>query len=576
MVHLPRGLSAMQWTLAGMIVASLSLVGLVAIVAPPNSWDAMEYHMPRMIFWVSNHTLRNFPTPDYAQLVQGTAAEAVSLNTYLLWGSDRLVNLQEFFCFFGCAVGASAIASRLGADRTGQLLAALFVVTIPEAILESSGAMTTGVVSFWTVCACYFLMRAGETSNDWEIVTAALAAGLALLTKGIAFIYLPILLLGCLSFRPATARWWLLKRLPLFAVLALAINAGQFVRAYQVTGTPLGAPFPGGGPRLHFGNDHPSPASIAANVIRQATLHLGTPSHTVNVRIEAVARRTIRLLGQDPDDPNAVWSGSPYAISPPGRLEVFAGNPLHFVIAAFCFFAILFLRPKDGDGRSDGKHVRLLWYTAAIFCAFIVFCGLIRWQPWGSRFHLPLFVLAAATVGIAVERIATSRWLVVGFSSLLFVAATPYLLSNSTRSVLSTRGFPTIFLPRPDLYFGDQHMWLAATDLAMADAIKAKSCDRIALDAYMPIPEAELVKSPPSYYVYPLLAQLKIDGTTRSVHYIDVKNPTKRFAPVNGTAPDCAVVCLACRLSHGSKSDAAMGPIKVFGESELVFPIGPE
>jgi len=565
-LHLPAQIGLLDALLAAAVLITLAIIGTIAIVVPPNSWDVMEHHMPRVLFWVSNHSLRVFPTPDYTQIVQGTAAESITLNTYLLWGSDRFANMAEFLSLCGSVLAASLIAARFGAHRTGQLMAALFIVTIPEALLESSGMMSTGVASFWIVTACFFLIRAGASSRSADVVAAALAAGLALLTKGITAVYLPVLILGCVLFRPPAVRLWFLKRLPAFIVLVVTINAGQFVRAWQVTGTPFDEPFPAGGPRVAFANGHTTPAAIAANIPRQTSLQLGTPSDKLNRRIENAVRRAISLLGEDPDDPRASWSSITFYIDHPTRLETQAGNPVHFAFIVACFLIAPFLKIRLKDRR-------VLWYIASIVLAFIVFATFIRWQAWGGRFHLPLFVMAAAIVGVTAERLFnTRRWHVLFPAALLIAVGLPYLLSNSTRSVLHTKGFPTIFDSRVILYFGDQHTAEAPVVLAMADAIRKSGCGRIALDAYLPIPEPEIRMSPPSFYIYPLLAQLGIDGRTRFVHYIHVQNPTKDFAPQTPAPPDCAVVCLSCRLSKGKKSDAAMGETRLFGNDELVFP----
>ena len=562
-IHLPSGLASLDIYLSATIVAILVIIGAIAVIAPPNTADAMEYHLPRMIFWVSNHTVRNYPTPDYAQLIQGPAAEFITLHTYLLFGSDRLVNLVEFLSLIGSAVAVSLIAGKLGTGRTGQLFAGLFVVSIPEAILESSGAMTTVVVSFWIVTASYFTIRAVNRKRLVDIITAALAVGLALLTKGIAFIYLPFLILGCIVLGPAGNRIWMFKRIPLLIVIALCLNAPQFIRSYQVTGTPLGAPFPAAGPRLRFGNDRITPASIAASIIRHASLHMETPSDKINGRIEAIARRAIRLTGRDPDDPGSVWLGYPFYIGHPSRLETQAGNPLHFLLLIVTFAVLPFVVRRIGP---EGRPV--IWYAAGTLCAFIAFCAVIRWQPWGSRFHLPLFIVAAAIIGNFIGRFDKQRILIAALSMLLILNALPYLLSNSIRSMLHTKDFPTIYEPRADLYFADQHTALAPEYLALAAAINASHCRAIAIDAYLPAPDSEIINSPPAFFIYPLLAQLHIDGLTRTLRYVDVQNSTRRFALTKATAPPCAIVCLSC--AH-HKSHAALGRTQTFGESELTL-----
>jgi hypothetical protein len=105
----------------------------------------------------------------------------------------------------------------------------------------------------------------------------------------------------------------------------------------------------------------------------------------------------------------------------------------------------------------------------------------------------------------------------------------------------------------------------------MAEAINARGCGHIALDAFLPTPEPQIGMSPHSFYIYPFLAQLHIDGRSRFVRYINVQNPTHAFAATTSTPAPCAVVCLSCRQSNGLKSDASMGDNHVFGDDELVF-----
>src|ERR1700739_2550624 len=116
----PTVLDGVSRALLMAVVFLVFIVGVTALVAPPNLWDAMEYHLPRVIMWTSNHSVQFYPTPDDAQLLRAPWAEYAMLHTYLLWGSDRFVNMVEFFSFIGSLVGVSLIAKCLGAGLRGQ------------------------------------------------------------------------------------------------------------------------------------------------------------------------------------------------------------------------------------------------------------------------------------------------------------------------------------------------------------------------------------------------------------------------------------------------------------------------
>ncbi|HKF25740.1 MAG TPA: glycosyltransferase family 39 protein, partial [Candidatus Acidoferrum sp.] len=290
----------------------LSIVMVLAFVAAPSTWDAMEYHLPRTVFWMSNHNVRFFATPDYCQLIFGPWAEYAQLHANLLWGSDRFVNFVEFFAMLGSILAASLIARQLGAGRRGQALAAIAVATIPEGILEASGPMNTWVVTFWIASTVYFLLRSNDEPGWRNAVCVGLSAGIAVLTKGTAYVYLPFLVAACWMAGNREAKIRFLKFAPVFLALIVAVNAPQYFRAYEFTGSPLGLPFADGGPRLHWMADAFGPQDVAANVVRNASLHIVTPSSALNGKIDRVAKAVIRAIGRDPDDPKTTWPNSAF------------------------------------------------------------------------------------------------------------------------------------------------------------------------------------------------------------------------------------------------------------------------
>src|ERR1035441_110380 len=113
------------------IVASLALT---AWLAPPNTFDALAYHMPRIVYWAQARSVAFFPTTSLSQISSPPLDEFLKLHAYVLWGGDRLVNLVSVAAFAGCITGVSAVAGALGLSSRSQAFAALLCATLPSGI----------------------------------------------------------------------------------------------------------------------------------------------------------------------------------------------------------------------------------------------------------------------------------------------------------------------------------------------------------------------------------------------------------------------------------------------------------
>lgn len=525
----------------GLLIAAsviVLLVGITAFVSPPNMWDAMEYHLGRVTMWMSQHSVRFFPTPDYSHLIFGPWAEYAMMHTYLLWGTDRFVNFVEFFSMLGSVLGVSLIAGKLGAGTRGQALAAVACATLPEGVLEASGPMNTCVVSFWVMTTVAFFLSWNDDPSWLNTTCLGLAAGLAVLTKGTAYVYLPFLVLACWLMGSPVARVRFLKRCAVLVLLILAVNGAQYFRNYGLTGSPLGLPFADGGPRLHWMMDRFSPQAGLANVLRNISLHTVTPSSAVNSEIEKLFRLAIRAVGANPDDLQAIRLGDSFQLNHFSLHELHAGNPLQLLLLLLAVGAALW----KGGQRGCRKP---FWFAMGLVFSFLFFSTLLKWDIWAGRHQLPLFVLGSALIGWAMDTYFSRKaGIAVGIA--LVAYALPFALANRTRSLIPWNRVDDVYHSRSLLYFSDGHEEIASVNIAAASEVNRLNCGNVAFDSYAPQPASQLPRSPKSFFVYPLFAMIHADGRTRTVWYTGVHNWSTRYAEYEHHPEPCAVVCLEC------------------------------
>ncbi|HTO88628.1 MAG TPA: glycosyltransferase family 39 protein [Thermoanaerobaculia bacterium] len=518
--------------LVGIAVVALP-VAVTAWSAAPNNWDSLTYHLPRVLHWIQNRSLENYPTSIPRQLTLAPGAEILLGHLRLLSGSDRLWNLLQWTSWIGCIVAASGVARRLGGGRTAQIGAAVFAATLPMAILQGSSTQNDLVVAFWLLAFVNFLLRSRE--RDSGVADTLLAGGslaLAILTKATAYLFvLPFLLwLGVSLFR--RRGWRALGPLALAGGLVLLVNAGAWLRNAALFGSPLGADY-------GTVNAAGTPAVLLSNLARNLTLHLSLPNENWNGFLEGGVEAFHRALGVDVNDPRSTWRGAqfhvPAGLSGTGRPDseeaLFAmfhdgraGNPIHLVLLAGAWVVLLTRR-----GLREERSVRA--YLAATTAGALLFCIVLRWQPWNARLQLPLFLLAAPLAAIALADDRRPAWARRGCLALVALAL-PWTLINATRPMLG----PTSVLTTPRLrqYFAEVPD-ASAPFLKAARAAGAADCRQIGV---------EIRADDPEYLLWVALdaegsgsARLQHVGVGNRTGTLSARPPFSRFAP-------CAVIAL--------------------------------
>jgi hypothetical protein len=533
------------------------LVAVTALIAPPSGIDAMTYHMPRVAMWINNHNVRFFPTPNYTQIIYGAFAEYSIMHTILLWGNDRFANMVQFFSFVGSAIAVSFIVKFIGGGRRAQAIAVLLAITIPEGILEASGAMNTYSASFWILTAIAFLLASSEDTSWLNTICLGLSLGLALFTKGTTFIILPFILLACWWLGSRTSRILILKRSAALLLLILVINTPQYLRNYEFDGSPLGVPLNYGEVQLTVTNI--GIRSTLANILRNISLQTVTPFESMNLKIERVYRAAIKAVGVDPDDHRQVVWHEPFMVNHLSFQELLAANPFHFALLLMAL-GIVFARFKQTDDRI------LLWYSLGITAAFVALSATVKWQRWSSRFQLPLFLLGSVVIALVLTHSARRRMV----AAILVILVAWGLLNasiNRFRALIPVGRWQSAYEPRAEMYFAYNMDYLADSYIAASEAVDKSSCANVGIDAYTPLSDPEIMRSPDSFLTYPILALIHADGRKRTAWYTSTDNLTQRYVERQPHPPPCAVICLECAKVPAKLEEYRMLPNHtVFGD----------
>ena len=520
-----RGFTATpgQWGLVGALGVVFAVTAVVAWLAPPQTWDSLNYHMARVAHWAQLHAVRPFATGIEVQNSRSPGAEFGVLHLYVLAAGDRWVNFIEWAAMVGSVVSVAGLAMQLGLRRPAPLLTAVYAATIPMGIVQASSTMTDYVVALWLVAtAGEVIGMARDPSPGGAVVYAGAGAGLAMVTKPTAAPYLLALFLlavvGVWRARPVRIPW---AATAVGLVLLLALNLGAWTRNTMIYGDPLS-----GGDQLSVhANQVRDVRGLVSNTVRNVALHLGTPSPHLNKALTLGVLELHRLLGLDANDPRTTAHGV-FEVDEPTTNENKTGNLVHLLIGVAAAGYVV--------ARRRAFDPAALAYLIAVLGGFVLFCWMFKWQVFGSRYHLPFFVLFAPIAGAAIGRAFSWRGsLVVGW--LMLFGSLPWLIGVASRPVMPLPGEANtgsvLSEPRMDLLFANGP-YLEVRYTEMAAAIRADQCDTVWIS---------LAGNQAEYPLWVLL------GAPRDGLWIEwnvAGTPSAKFARTE-PAP-CAVICEGC------------------------------
>jgi hypothetical protein len=457
------------------------LLGVIALEFPATTGDSLTYHLARIMHWMQDQHVAHYPTHNCRQNELAPWSEFATVTLHLLWGSDRLVNLVQWFAMLSCVVTAPFIAlqlmdARAQAEPSPQSptavarrhrlasFTALLVVTLPISIVEAVTTQTDYTTTFWLVgLVCLGLALAQKPRQSWYALGAGLAFSLGVLTKATMVLYAGPALLAL--------AWWLWSRANrwrlavLFSLSFIVLNAGHAWRNYSLVKSPLA------GPTIHrlVTNNGVSLGGTVSNVIRNIALETTTPFKSVNGFVNGRLAWLHQLTGQNLNDPDTTYELCVFRW--PETLQIYdsqAPNPFHFLlILVAAGLALARFRRNRG----------IVGCAVLLGVSFVLFCALLRWQEWHSRMHLPYFVLLMPLVAIVLttEMVAGA---VVGIGCVALLVGIHTFANNESRPLWD----PTFTrIPREAQYLAIHGPHFYESYLRSCNDVSASLCTNVGL-----------------------------------------------------------------------------------------------
>lgn len=525
--------------------STITIIGiclLTALIAVPNNYDSLTYHMPRVMHWLQNQSVAHYPTNNLRQISFQPGASYIVAQLQLLANGDYFANLVQWSSFLGSVIAVSLIAKIF--DPKSTALAVLLCASIPMAVMQSTTTQTDLITGFWLTCYAYFLIKSRHytwVSLVW--VTASL--GLAISTKATAlFLAAPLSVLflwRLLTQAKAESQYGsaLLKFLTV-QFLALCCSIPHFLRNISTFGNWLG----------EDSSTRVEPVALASFLINSLrNIALNFPFPIVWQGIEKFASLTSLSINKssdtygDPDSFKLFVANSNYLWTFLVPDEDRVASPLHiFLMLLILSYIIYELISRSFSKTYNSDHDSLTVIPFVIFLCglsgFILFSGLVKWMEWNNRLILPLLVLVTASLGYYANRILPKiiQYILIASLSLTGIGysltpihrplvSLPPLVPKQSSSILN--------LNRVDRYysgFGQAGTILKQDYESIAATLDEAKCYDLGLS--QGIDDLE----------YPLWVSLHARNGLARIKHINVSNPSQKAPEPFPNQEICAVL----------------------------------
>ncbi|MCL0028530.1 glycosyltransferase family 39 protein [Dehalococcoidia bacterium] len=228
-----------RWVTASLlaVIGFTAGLNLIAALAPPTAWDALQYHLAAPAFFIRDGGISFVPVRNWASPFTAEMWSVIGL----LVSSDRLPVVFQW----AMGVGSAAALYLLAASRTSRqtaLLASAIFYTSPHVILLASSAKSDLAWMTFLFLSLHALLAWRERKETGWLVLSALATGLVVATKFQGLYWAPGMLLVLAGLHGKTWRGETMlasARVTAYASIVSLVASPYLIRNWIAGGDPL-------------------------------------------------------------------------------------------------------------------------------------------------------------------------------------------------------------------------------------------------------------------------------------------------------------------------------------------------
>jgi hypothetical protein len=355
----------------------------LAIFIPPNNWDSMAYHLPRVEHWIQNKNIYPYPTNIVRQVLTSPLSEYIIANFQILASTDSFSNLVQFASFIFILFSATLIFSLLKIGIKGQLFLILALFSLPMMLFQATTTQTDLLASFFFLSFILFALLIIQTEAGFKtnFIFLALSLTLGILTKyHIAIFAAPIVLylLFILLKKKTNSNTifaFLISFLAIATILVLLFARNIYFFG-SITGKDLFDE------NATIVNSTISIQNMFSNNFKHIVDFISIPINGYNNLLFSINHSLHNLLGISENAPGNNWAGEPFTVNNYLNEDT-AGSIIHALLIILSLVLVF-----------KSKHkTKLILLFAYCFIAFSLYGLLFRYTPFDIRLLLPILIL---------------------------------------------------------------------------------------------------------------------------------------------------------------------------------------